>query len=280
MKLATIRLGREEVCCLLTEAGALPLEQVNKEWDKSLLDLITDERLAVIQAWSTSGYQAERYELIPFPEISYAPLYRNPGAIWGIGMNYVAMRKELGGKLESDPIFFMKPRSSMIGPDETIAIPPQSKKTTGEAELAIIIGKKGKNISVEESQLYIAGYTQALDMTAADIHAENPRFMQRAKSFDTFFSFGPELITVNDLSQMEDYSVATVVNGVEQHKNTVKNMILSPAEIISYLSKITTLLPGDIIMTGTPGAAVLSEAKLIECRIDGFRPLVNGVSRS
>jgi len=114
-------------------------------------------------------------------------------------------------------------------------------------------------------------------MTAEDILQVNPRYLTRAKSFDTFFSFGPCLITPDEVEDVNALNVATVINGEVHRSNIVSNMTFKPWHLVSFHSKIMTLLPGDIISTGTPGAVVINEGDIVECHIDGFPRLVNPV---
>jgi 2-keto-4-pentenoate hydratase/2-oxohepta-3-ene-1,7-dioic acid hydratase in catechol pathway len=118
-----------------------------------------------------------------------------------------------------------------------------------------------------------------LDMTAEDILRKNPRYLTRAKSFDTFFSFGPEFVTTDEVGELEELEVATVLNGEVRRRNTVSNMTFSPYRLVSFHSQVMTLLPGDVISTGTPGAVVVQEGDVAECRIGGFKPLANPVVR-
>jgi 2-keto-4-pentenoate hydratase/2-oxohepta-3-ene-1,7-dioic acid hydratase in catechol pathway len=114
-------------------------------------------------------------------------------------------------------------------------------------------------------------------MTAKDIHAKNPRFMQRSKSFDTFFSFGPYLITADEYEDVKMINVETVLNGEVSHRNVVANMMYQPWYIVSFFSQIMTLYPGDVIMTGTPGSVVIRNGDVVECQINGFKALRNPV---
>lgn len=171
----------------------------------------------------------------------------------------------------------MKPDTTIIGPSDMIEIPHQSERTTAESELGIIIGKECKNVSEEDAQSVIAGYTTIIDMTAEDILAINPRYLTRSKSFDTFFSFGPQLITPDEVDEVLDLNVSTVINGEVHRKNVVSNMTFRPWNLVSFHSKVMTLLPGDIISTGTPGAVVIRDGDVVECHIDGFEKLVNSV---
>lgn len=116
-------------------------------------------------------------------------------------------------------------------------------------------------------------------MTAEDILRKNPRYLTLAKSFDTFFSFGPELVTLDEVGPLEELEVATVLNGEVRRKNMVSNMTFGPWSLVSFHSEVMTLAPGDAISTGTPGAVVLQDGDVVECRIEGFESLSNPVRR-
>jgi 2-keto-4-pentenoate hydratase/2-oxohepta-3-ene-1,7-dioic acid hydratase in catechol pathway len=116
-------------------------------------------------------------------------------------------------------------------------------------------------------------------MTAEDILRKNPRYLTRAKSFDTFFSFGPQLVTPDEVGDISALEVSTVLNGEVRRTNTVRNMTFSPWSLVSFHSKVMSLLPGDVISTGTPGAVVIRDGDVAECRITGFEPLSNPVVR-
>ncbi len=173
----------------------------------------------------------------------------------------------------------MRPDTTIIGPGEKIRLPEQSEKVTGEAELGLVIGREAKDVSEEEAPSVVAGLTTVLDMTAEDILRKNPRYLTRSKSFDTFFSFGPQLVTLDEVGEIENLTVATVLNGEVQRENVVSNMTFSPWFLVSFHSKVMTLLPGDVISTGTPGAVEIGDGDVISCRIDGFETLSNPVVR-
>ncbi len=158
-------------------------------------------------------------------------------------------------------------------------LPAQSGRVTTEAELAVIIGREAKDLLEEDAPSVVAGFTTVLDMTAEDILRRNPRYLTRAKSFDTFFSFGPHLVTPDEVGEVGELEVATVLNGEVRRKNTVSNMIFSPWSLVSFHSKVMTLLPGDVICTGTPGAVEIRDGDVVECRISSFEPLSNPVRR-
>jgi 2-keto-4-pentenoate hydratase/2-oxohepta-3-ene-1,7-dioic acid hydratase in catechol pathway len=211
---------------------------------------------------------------------SYAPLYRRPRKIWGIGLNYAEHADDLSETAPTEePASFMRPDTTIIGPGDEVVLPAQSERVTAEAELAIIIGREAKDVSEGEAPSVVAGFTTVLDMTAEDILRKNPRYLTRSKSFDTFFSFGPELVTPDEIADVDALEVSTVLNGEVRRANTVSNMVFSPWWLVSFHSQIMTLLPGDVILTGTPGAVVIREGDVAECRITGFEPLSNPVVR-
>jgi 2-keto-4-pentenoate hydratase/2-oxohepta-3-ene-1,7-dioic acid hydratase in catechol pathway len=141
---------------------------------------------------------------------------------------------------------------------------------TAEAEIAIVIGRECKDVSVEKAPDVVAGFTPVIDMTAEDILQRNPRFLTRAKNFDTFFSFGPELVTVDEVPDVHSLTVGTYVNGRLHRENVVSNMTFLPWFLVSFHSQVMTLLPGDILSTGTPEASVIRAGDIVECRVDGF----------
>lgn len=288
MRLATIRQSNQEVAALVLGSGVVPMERLNEtfnqRWAINLLELIESDQLSALNHWFQDEFQQKIKEesfkelIIPFDQVSYAPLYRQPRKIWGIGLNYVEHAADLHEvSPNTEPASFMKPDTTIIGAGDTIKVPVQSERTTAESELGIIIGKKCKDVTEEEALDVVAGYTTIVDMTAEDILEKNPRYLTRAKSFDTFFSFGPHLVTPDEVEDILELNVSTVINGRVHRKNAVSNMTFQPQFLISFHSKVMTLLPGDIISTGTPGAVVIRQGDVVGCWIDGFEQLENPV---
>jgi len=286
MRIGTIvREGREETAVVL-DGGVLPLAVLNKtagrQWPIDTLALITSGGLAELNDWYRDGGRQHCDKAtgsrIPIQEAVFGPLYRRPRKIWGIGLNYVAHAADLAEKAPSEePASFMKPDTTIIGPGDTILIPRQSEKTTGEAELGVILGKECRDIPEGRWLEAVAGFTTVLDMTAEDILRKNPRFLTRAKSFDTFLSFGPVLVTPDEIPDVNALRVATVLNGRVHAENGVSNMTFPPAFLVSFHSRVMPWLPGDLLSTGTPQAVALCDGDLLECRIDGFPSLRNPV---
>ncbi|GAE27967.1 fumarylacetoacetate hydrolase family protein [Halalkalibacter wakoensis JCM 9140] len=286
MKIATLQYAGTEQAAIVLSKGYVLIETLNqnqeKQWKTNLLDILNSGQLKEITDWYNHGGKDKLLEMeqVSKGEVKFGPLYREPKKIWGIGINYVEESTEVSDISYSDPVSFMKPDTSIIGPGDFIQIPAGSTNTTAEAELGIVIGKKCYNISEEEAKDYVAGFTTTLDMTEADIHSENPRFLTRAKSFNTFFSFGPYLRTTDEISDIFDLQVSTVLNDEVKCTNFISNMRYNPWFVVAFHSKVMTLLPGDILITGTPGPVVLRDGDVVECRISDFEPLVNPVHKS
>lgn len=285
MKIATIVFDKQEIASLVTDHGYLPISRINqrygKKWPCDLLELLTDDFLEDIKSWfnKTDLASHEKLDLlIPAESVMFAPLYRRPRKIWGIGLNYKAHAEDLSETLpDSEPASFMKPDTTIIGYGDTIKIPELSQRTTGEAELGLIFGKMCRHVSRENWRSVIAGVTTIIDMTAEDILRRNPRNLTQSKSFDTFFSFGPVFYTLDEVEDLFKLVVQTVINGKVHAENRVANMTFPPDFLISYHTHIMTMLPGDIISTGTPGAIPLNNGDVIECRISDLHPLMNPV---
>ena len=281
MRLATIRRNGEETAAIILPGGQLPVREMSdlrggKKVD--LLSLLESGRFHELKGSYDKGKVEVRAALSV--RFEYGPLYRRPRKIWGIGLNYVEHAGDLSETAPSEePASFMRPDTTIIGPGEEVVLPAQSERVTAEGELALVIGREAKNVPEEEAPFVVAGLTTVLDMTAEDILRKNPRYLTRAKSFDTFFSFGPELVTPEEIEDIDALEVATVLNGKVHRSNTVSNMTFSPWWLVSFHSKVMTLLPGDVISTGTPGAVIIQDGDVAECRVTGFEPLSNPVVR-
>ncbi|WP_138159329.1 fumarylacetoacetate hydrolase family protein [Peptoniphilus catoniae] len=291
MRLSTIKIQDKEVAAVVTEKGLITIETLNKKesknWKTDIFSLIETEELEDLNHWYKNGGKEKLEsigEVIKFEDAVYAPLYRNPKRIFGIGLNYVDHAGDLGEKAPTGfPGSFYKPASTIVGHKDEIHIPKlaEAKKTTAEAELGIIISKKCKFIDKKDWKDYVAGYTTILDMTEESILRQNPRFLTIAKGFDTFFSFGPELVTPDEVEDVLKLKVQTVHNGEVHAENVVSNMMHQPDELVSLISHIQGWYPGDILSTGTPRAVAINDSDTVECRISGegmeFRTLENPV---
>ncbi|MGH3358529.1 MAG: fumarylacetoacetate hydrolase family protein [Nocardioidaceae bacterium] len=215
-------------------------------------------------------------------DVTFAPPYRRPHKIWGIGLNYVEHAGDLAESVPEEPASFIKADHTIIGDGDPIPLPRQSERTTAEAELGLVIGRECRDVSEADALSYVFGVCTVLDQTAEDILQRNPRFLTRAKNFPGFFSFGPEIVPLSALSgfaaDLGDVEVSTVHNGAVHRRNTVDHMRYSPAYLVAFHSQVMPLHPGDIISTGTPGAVVIRSGDVVECDIPGVGRLSNPVA--
>jgi 2-keto-4-pentenoate hydratase/2-oxohepta-3-ene-1,7-dioic acid hydratase in catechol pathway len=199
----------------------------------------------------------------------------NPTKIIAIGLNYLDHAKELKMDIPDHPLIFIKPSTAVIGNGDAIICPPQTKELNYEGELAVIIKEKARNISQDDARCFIAGYTCANDVTARDLQRIDGQWT-RAKSFDTFCPLGPRIVSDIDPKYL---SIITRVNGTVKQNSNTKNMIFDVFELVSFISEIMTLLPGDVIITGTPpGVGAIETGDLVEVEIDGIGVLKNTVT--
>ena len=198
-----------------------------------------------------------------------------PTKIVAVGKNYANHAAEMGSEIPESPILFLKPPTSVIGPLRAIRLPDQSKEVHHEAELAVVIGQVTKNVEIEDVGPKILGYTAANDVTARDLQREDGQWT-RAKGFDTFCPLGPAIDT--DLDPQEDLAIVARVNGETRQSATTSELIFGVGELVSFVSKVMTLLPGDVILTGTPeGVGPIEHGDRVEVEVEGVGVLVNPV---
>jgi 2-keto-4-pentenoate hydratase/2-oxohepta-3-ene-1,7-dioic acid hydratase in catechol pathway len=198
-----------------------------------------------------------------------------PTKIVAIGLNYKDHAKEVNMPLPEEPLLFLKPASSVIGPEDTIVLPPQSARVDYEAELAIVIGKTAKNVTQGQAPDYIKGYTCLNDVTARDLQGKDGQWT-RAKGFDTFCPLGPWIETEIDPS---DLKIELFLNGEIKQQSRTSNLIFNPDRLVEFISGVMTLFPGDVIATGTTsGIGPMKAGDKVEVRIEGIGSLINGAA--
>ena len=200
-----------------------------------------------------------------------------PSKVVAVGRNYVAHAQELGNEVPEEPLIFLKPSTAVIGPGDPVPLPPQSRRVDHEAELAVVIGRVCRRVTEEEAPAFVLGYTCGNDVTARDLQEKDDQWT-RAKGFDGFCPLGPWVETELDPSDLE---VACRVNGEARQAGRTSAMAFPPAALVSYVSHVMTLLPGDVILTGTPaGIGPLSPGDRVEVEVEGIgvlaNPVVNG----
>jgi 2-keto-4-pentenoate hydratase/2-oxohepta-3-ene-1,7-dioic acid hydratase in catechol pathway len=282
MRVATIRKNGREMAAVRTETGYVSINRINGTQDvqfpTDLRILLQSNQFGILKSWYGGDGKEILSELPVEQDIVFAPLYRYPHRIWGIGLNYSAHARDLSEKVpEQYPGSFIKSSTTVIGPGDTIEIPRLSHRTTAEAELGVVFGKSCKDVPRANWLDVVAGFTTIIDMTAEDILKLNPRYLTLCKNFDTFFVFGPELVTPDEIDDVMALNVTTVINGRDHATNVVANMTFPPDDLVSFHSQVMTMQPGDVISTGTPGAVPIADGDEVSCRIDGFELLSNPV---
>ncbi len=201
-----------------------------------------------------------------------------PTKVICVGRNYVAHAAEHGVEVPAEPLLFLKPPSSVIGPGESIVIPPLSQRVEHEAELAVVIGKRCRNITPEEAWDYVLGITCGNDVTARDLQRKDGQWT-RGKGFDTFCPIGPWLVTGLRETDIADLGVVCRVNGEVRQEGRTSQMVFSPAMLIAYAASVMTLEPGDVFLTGTPsGVGPLAPGDVVEVEIESIGLLRNPVA--
>lgn len=197
-----------------------------------------------------------------------------PSKIVAVGINYRDHATEMSHDLPEEPVIFIKPSTAVIGPEDTIIRPHMSQRVDYEAELALVIGKKARNVSPQEAFQYVLGATCMNDVTARDLQRKDGQWT-RGKSFDTFAPIGPFIVTGVDYNNID---VELALNGEIKQKSNTSYFINKAHEIVSYISGIMTLNPGDVIATGTPsGVGPMSKGDVVEVRLGSIGVLRNYV---
>jgi 2-keto-4-pentenoate hydratase/2-oxohepta-3-ene-1,7-dioic acid hydratase in catechol pathway len=235
--------------------------------------LLEGERIKVL--WDTpyeGGLANTTGEAVSLPEVTLlAPC--EPTKIVAIGLNYRDHAAEFGNPIPEEPLIFMKPSTAVIGPDEDIVYPGMSRRVDYEAELAVVIGKPCRHAAPEDFRDYVLGYTCINDVTARDLQKKDGQFT-RSKSFDTFAPLGPWIET--ELPEPDHLTVEAYLNGERRQHSNTSNLVFSVATLVSFISRIMTLLPGDVIATGTPsGIGPMRPGDVVEIRVEGIGALRN-----
>jgi 2-keto-4-pentenoate hydratase/2-oxohepta-3-ene-1,7-dioic acid hydratase in catechol pathway len=197
-----------------------------------------------------------------------------PSKVVAVGKNYADHAKEMGGEAPESPVIFLKPSTSVIGAGDTIRLPADSTRVDHEAELAIVIGRPARDVTRDEAMSHVLGYTAANDVTARDQQKADGQFT-RAKGHDSFCPIGPWIETVLDPA---DLRVTALVNGEVKQEGRTSQMIHDVPTLIAFMSAVMTLLPGDVILTGTPaGVGPIVDGDMVTIEVEGIGELTNPV---
>lgn len=266
MIVSTIIKNNEHRLAISYKGKQIDLVSALQEFPKEGIPRTIDE---MIQGNNESASTIYAYlqsinDITPFQmeekEITFASVVTNPEKIICVGLNYRRHADETGSPYPEVPILFNKFNNTLAGHREMITIPEVTEELDYEVELAIVIGKKAKNVSEAEALDYVFGYTIANDLSARDLQMKTPQWLL-GKTCDGFNPIGPSLLTADEIDDPQNLTLETRVNGEQRQHSHTSDMIFSCREIISYISRHFTLKPGDLILTGTPEGVVLGLPK-------------------
>jgi 2-keto-4-pentenoate hydratase/2-oxohepta-3-ene-1,7-dioic acid hydratase in catechol pathway len=280
MKLCTFEHNNQKQAGLVRDGKVLSVAEINASegtgFPEDLLALIESDSINELKE-ASAAVKAE----LPLSEVRLCLPYANPPKIWCIGLNYYSHAQDIKAVQPEEPGSFMKPTSSLFEPGGTIELPPEdlSKEVDAEGELGLVFGKTCRDVPLEAVHEVLLGYTTTLDMTALDILARNPRYLQRSKSFDTFFSFGPVIVTLDEVADVTALEVVTRHNGKDFSRDYVRNMRHLPMKLAAFHTEVMTFEPGAIISTGCPKGARIQPGDRVEAWIEGVGRLGASVGR-
>ena len=234
--------------------------------------LVEGETVRMIEGDPFSKYTTT-HDSVPLKSVrTLAPC--EPSKIVAVGVNYQDHAAEFKKELPKEPLLFLKPSTAVLDPQEPIRLPSRSRRVDYEAELAVVIRKRAAKIATEEAPEFILGYTCINDVTARDLQKEDGQWT-RAKGFDTFAPLGPWIVT--DLST-DNLKIESYLNGERRQSASTAQLIFKVPALVSFISQVMTLLPGDVIATGTPaGVGPMKSGDTIEVVIEGIGRLINPV---
>ena len=219
------------------------------------------------------GAWEEGTSSLPSAEVTFGPPCR-PSKIVAVGVNYRGHAREMGHALPEEPKLFLKPPSSLIGPGDVIRLPPMASRVDYEAELGVVVGRRARKVPRERALDFLLGCTCFNDVTARDLQKKDGQWT-RAKSFDTFAPLGPAIVTGLDPSALV---VESRLNGKRRQRSSTADLIFGVPELVSFISSVMTLRPGDVIATGTPaGIGPMGPGDVVEVSIAGIGVLRNEV---
>jgi 2-keto-4-pentenoate hydratase/2-oxohepta-3-ene-1,7-dioic acid hydratase in catechol pathway len=233
---------------------------------------LSGERVGVIHGSPFSDYR--RGEAVISLDSVRLQVPVSPGKVICVGLNYAGHAREHGNEIPELPLIFLKPPSAVIGPGETILLPPQSNRVEHEAELGVVIGLGGRWIQPEAALDHVLGYTAANDVTARDLQRRDGQWT-RAKGFDSFCPLGPWIDTDLDPA---DALITCSVNGQMRQMASTRDLIFPVSQLVAFISSVMTLHPGDVILTGTPaGVGPLAPGDEVIVEVEGLGALSNPV---
>lgn len=261
------------IICKDCSNTAVDCSSFGEDWNEAFFENNGLERLLAFLIENRAGLPESKLD-----EVKLAPAIARPSKIVCIGLNYALHAKESGMEPPSEPVVFFKSTSAWSGPNDDILIPRKSDKSDWEVELAVVIGKKAKYVSKEDALDYVAGYAVHNDLSERAWQIEMGGQWVKGKSADTFAPFGPYMATSDEIENPNDLNLWLKLNGEKIQDSTTADFIFNVQHVISYLSEFMTLLPGDVISTGTPAGVglgfdpprYLKDGDVVELGIDGL----------
>jgi 2-keto-4-pentenoate hydratase/2-oxohepta-3-ene-1,7-dioic acid hydratase in catechol pathway len=219
-------------------------------------------------------FETDTDVVLPYEDVQLlAPVF--PTKVVCVGKNYVDHAAEMDSEVPDRPIIFLKPATSVVGPAAPIVLPPDSEEVHHEGELAVVIGKLARNVPAEDASSVILGYTVANDVTARDLQRSDGQWT-RSKGYDTFCPLGPAIAT--EFDPLEGMRITTSVNGDVRQEGSTADLVFGVAELVEFVTRVMTLLPGDVLLTGTPsGVGPIQSGDRVDVEIEGIGVLSNPV---
>jgi 2-keto-4-pentenoate hydratase/2-oxohepta-3-ene-1,7-dioic acid hydratase in catechol pathway len=257
--------GRRHAGVLVGNAIA-PVTEINAKHGTSF----PNDVLALVEG-NVRAMPVADVATVPLAAVTPVLPYDHPPKIWCIGLNYLSHAEDINAVQPEEPGSFMKPASCMFHPGGDIILPPPevSDDVDAEGELGVIIGKRCRFVPAEHVRDVIYGFTVTLDLTALDVLRKNTRYLTRSKSIDTFFSFGPVIVTSDEIADIDSLEVITQHNEGVCSRDFVRHMRTRPLELVRFHSDFMTLNPGDVISTGCPKGARIKAGDRVGGHIEG-----------
>jgi len=274
--------GREEPGVLLDDGRKIDASGEFFDYDEGFFAVDGLESLAEwVSQGCPGGFEIDQ-------EARIGPPVARPSKIVCVGQNYLQHALEMGGEIPTEPVLFMKASSAWSGPHDDVLIPKGAMKMDYEVELAVVIGKTASYVSEKEAMSHVAGYSVFCDYSERAFQKEHGGQWTKGKSADTFAPMGPCLVTADEVSDPQALRLWTKVNGEIRQNSWTKDMLFGVRDVVSYISRVMTLLPGDVIATGTPSGVAggmippryLQAGDFVECGIEGLGELTQRVVAS
>ena len=262
--------GAEKPGLIAASGARLDASGFGEDWDEAFFG---SDGLARLARWAKE--HSESAPQVPDGERLGPPIGR-PSKIICIGLNYADHAKEAGAEIPKEPVLFFKATTALSGPDDDVVLPRGSSKTDWEVELAIVVGARARYVSPEDAPGFVAGYALHNDYSEREHQLERGGQWVKGKSADTFAPLGPFLATPDEVGDVQELGLWLTVNGESRQKGNTSNMVFGVPQLVSYVSRFMTLLPGDVISTGTPPGVglgldppvFLKAGDVVECGIE------------